>query len=255
MTVPYAQPQDHSKHKDHGASWVLGGLGVITALSLAPFILPMIGIGNTVKAGDIMHRMGEGGGTGIAGGLQDFIGGFPGGDLLTSTAPALDIGGFTIAAGTIATLGATLVIGIGGVMLANWMEKNEKQGDFPWSKVVRFAAIGTSALIALPGILGAISIGISFIGSLFGSTVIENGTFSAMYQSLGATSMHTGAGGAANSVAASLVHLLDCGVAALPLVGTYFANKAHGQEKPQNRLEQVDFRQRLRDTHQLAVSQ
>lgn len=251
MSQEHAQSHDNNAHQHHGSPWILWALGGVTAISLAPFALPIIGIGSASTAENLMHTMGGEAGTGLAGGLHGLVGSLPFGDVLTSTA-SMEIAGVGVAVGTVASLASTLVIGVGGMLLANWMEKHEQEGQFPWSKVVRYGALATSALIALPSVIGALAIGITFIASLFG-TGAANTVFPAMQNTLGATSMHAAEGGAIQGVAASLIHVVDCGIAALPFVGAYFANKK-GHEVPENKVETVDFRERLHQTYQAAIA-
>lgn len=228
---------EHAAHKSHWLSWSM--LGSIGTLTLAPYILPAIGIGQASKVTDLMHFLGTpltpgAMGTGLAGTVQGGIAAVPGvGGMLTSTAPVAIPGVGPIAAGALATIAATAIIGIGGMLLANWMEKREQEGDFPWSKVVRFTALATSALIALPSILSALSLGIAFFGTLMGPE-ISSSTALAVNGSLGATSMHNVAG----SLTALLPHFLTCGAAALPFVGALFMNKR--DEKPETRISHAE---------------
>lgn len=192
----------------------LAGVG---ALTVAPYFLPA-----SVDPGDIMHFIGapasDGAlGSGLAGALQKGLSHLPLlGSALTSTAPVgLPLIG-TIASGALVSLAATAAIGIGGILLANWMHARETPEQFPWSKVVRYTALATSTLIALPSILGAISVGITFFASYFGPAAGSN-TAWAMKDSLGATNLH--ATGAAGGLAALLPHFVACGAAAVPLVG------------------------------------
>lgn len=209
--------------------WLLGGLGVVGALTLAPYVLPVLGIGNADLANHMMGFMGSSEnpfGSGIAGELNKFIGGIPlvGGALTSTASVSLPFIG-SVASGALVTMGATAVIGIGGMLLANWMEKREdpNQGGIRWSKVIRYASLATSMFIALPSLLGAISIGVSFLASLFGPAV-GNPTLVAMKEGLGATAMSHGVDSAASGLAALLPHFFSCGAAALPVVGALFAN-------------------------------
>ncbi len=236
MQAPTAISNDHAEHERHISPLTWGLLGGLGTLTLAPYLLPAIGIGQTDSASGMMHLIsasptGDPMGTGWAAAAQRSIAAIPGvGSALTSTEPTQFLG-MTLASGAVTTLLATAGIGIGGVLLANWVEKHEdpnKQG-IRWSKVIRFAALATSALIALPGILGAISVGITFFATLFGPAGSGSFTGIAMQNFAGATNMHA-ASGAAGGVAAMLPHLFTCGLAALPVVGALFMNTKQPRE-------------------------
>lgn len=228
MQAPTSHAYDHAEHRRHISPMTWGLLGGLGTLTLAPYILPLIGIGQTDSAGGIMHLVsasptGDIVGTGWAAGAQKAIAAIPGvGGALTSTEP-VQLLGMTLASGAVTTLLATAGIGIGGVLLANWMEKHEApdQQGIRWSKVVRFAALATSALIALPGILGAISVGITFFAGLLGPAGSASYTGVAMQNFTGATNMHAGSA-AAGGIAAMLPHLFTCGLAAVPVIGALF---------------------------------
>lgn len=236
MHVPTSQPSDHAAHTRHISPLTWGILGGLGALTLAPYALPAIGIGPTDSASGIMHLVGASPtgdplGTGWAASAQRSIAAIPGiGGALTSTEPVQFLG-MSMASGAVTTLLATAGLGIGGVLLANWIEKHEdpNQQGIRWSKVVRFAALATSALIALPGILGAISVGITFFATLLGPAGSGSYTGLAMQNFTGATNMHA-ASAAAGGIAAMLPHLFTCGLAALPVVGALFMSNNKPRE-------------------------
>lgn len=220
--APASSP--HARHMPAATWWALGGFA---SLTLAPYVLPMLGIGQPDSAEGIMHIVGaplDGNsyGAGLAGYLQQGIASLPGiGTALTSnTQVAVPLLG-TMAAGAITSIAATAAIGIGGVLLANWMEHRETGNTIRWSRVVRMAALATSALIALPGMLGAISVGVTFLASLLGPVGSASHTALAMQGLTGGTVMHATAS-ALNGIAAILPHLFTCGIAALPVVGALF---------------------------------
>jgi hypothetical protein len=233
---------EHEHHKGFSPlNWkLIGGLG---ALTLAPYVLPIFGLGSPQDAGNMMGFISTSAtqnpyGSGIAGFLQEGLSHLPLiGSTLTSAAPVTIPGlGITMATGAIASLAATTVIGIGGIMLANWMEKRENPNarGIHWSKVIRVAALTTSALIALPGMLTAISVGITFIGSLLGA---GNGAAMAMQSSIGATSLH--ASGAVSGLTAMLPHLFTCGLSAMPILGALFMNGHNNHTKPAPQISQT----------------
>ncbi|MFZ4125677.1 MAG: hypothetical protein ACOYJ2_06370 [Rickettsiales bacterium] len=169
-----------------------------------------------------------GAGQGIAGGLQKMIGAVPlVGPALTSSATAINLpGGLSIASGALNTALGAGVIGIGGMLLANWMEKRETGNEkIRWSQVVRIASMATSILISLPSLLTGISIGITFLGYAFGYGY-EVSNF--MASNLGGVAMTHGAtAGNVGGLVALVPHLFSCGVAALPILGTLLMGQKH----------------------------
>lgn len=218
-----SQPE-HSAHEDHRLHhWLLGISAGVGALSLTPYILPVFGIGKAEAAEGLMHVIGapvnQTFGSGLAATLQGGLSHIPFiGEALTSTAP-VSIFGVTVASGTLACLAASGFVGIGGALLANWMAKREDpNAPIHWSKWVRIAALATSALIVLPGVLGAVSVAITFLAGVFSSPATSataiNNTAMAMRDTLGATNAHVGAVGGLSSIISCLV---SCGLGILPV--------------------------------------
>lgn len=222
----------HSAHEDHTAHrWLLGISAGIGVLSLAPYVLPAFGIGGADDAHNMMNFIGaptEGQpfGSGIAGQLQGAFASIPLiGGALTSTTP-VSIFGLTMASGALATIAATSIIGIGGALFANWLAKHEDpNASIHWSKIIRVAALATSMLIALPSVLGAISVAITFLASVIGPLGTGSKVAGAMINTLGATTAHAGA---ASGISTVLSHLISCGTAILPIgVAALIKDKPH----------------------------
>ena len=225
-------------HADHtGHLLMLGAAGAAGGVIAAPYVLPFFQIGEASMVGDIMHFIGGHAGAdmfghGLAGAVQGGIASVPVvGGALTSTAPVAIPGlGVSIAAGALTTIAASAAIGIGGMMLANWMEKRENDdGKIHWSKIIRWASLGTSILVSLPSILTGISIGVTFLAAVL-SPLWGSYAATAMQSSLGATSMAMGGAegaGALSGFAAMLPHLFTCGPALLPVVLAMFGGKKH----------------------------
>ena len=240
-------PASHAHSEDHSAHlnpWLLGGVGAVGGITLAPYALPLLGIGNPASAQNIMHFVGghaaaDGLGNGLAAGAQGILASIPfvGGALTSTTLVTIPVLGVAIASGALLTIGLTAVIGVGGMLLANWMQQHEDpHAAVKWSKVVRVAALSTSALIALPGILGGLSVGITFLASLLPG-MAGSSTAMAMKETLGATSMEMG--GAASGIAALLPHLFTCGAAFIPLALAFFMGKKPGIAPKEARMELV----------------
>ncbi len=243
-----------NEHQQHGENHtghllLLGAAGLVGSIILAPYVLPIIGIGETSSAHGLMSFMGGEAapgfyGSGMAGALQGGIASLPiVGEALTSTTLVTIPGiAMTMTAGALTTVLTSAVIGIGGVMLANWIEKGEKKDDkLHWSNIVRTLALGTSILISLPSILTGISVGVAFLADLMNTQWGNNVAYalSSKY-GLGATSMASGIGastaGALSGLIAPVLHLLTCGAAIIPpVLALFMAQPKHekSQETPE----------------------
>lgn len=230
---------EHTHHSEHSAHhhplnpWIIGGIGLVSAVTLAPYMLPLLGVGpNMAQAGHsfmsavstpVAEGAIAGSGQGLALGIHQAIGSIPFvGDALTSTKLMTLPGGLQIASGALTTALAAGVIGIGGMLLANWLEKRETGNEkIQWSHIIRIASITTSILISLPGLLTGISIGIGFLGFIAGKGF---DWLNGMGATLGSIPIqHADANATASGIGGliSLIpHLFTCGVASLPILGT-----------------------------------
>ncbi len=236
---------DHSHHLN---PWLLGGLGAVGAVTLAPYILPLFDVGSFENAENIMHGIGghsvvdaagvpSSFGRGLAGSVASGISKIPLiGSILTSAAPVeIPLIGITLTTGVLATLGVTAAIGIGGVMLANKLEKQENaDSKIHWSKIIRYTAMATTALIALPNILSGLSVGIASLAMAVGGYGAANSAILALQSTIGATAMAETAmaGNTANAIVGITVpHLISCGSGLLPAVLPFLFNKSKDSEK------------------------
>lgn len=206
-------PQHHTlmsaySHEGHPPShkllWYTGAL--TAAITLSPYLLPAIGIGNEltqIETTNLLHMHEGGYGTGLAGWLNQGLG-------------ALPMVGTMLASGSWAPIIASAVLGIGGVLLANYLEKRETpETRIPWSKIIKAAAITSSILVALPSILTGISTGLTYMALAGG----DKGVFiDQLYQTIGITA-HGGTGGAAGAL---LPHVLLCGASIIPATLSYW---------------------------------
>ncbi len=223
---------------------MLGVAGSIAAITLAPFLLPAVGIGKAQSTADMMHFMGGHGqegffGFGLAGGLQEAFSQLPLiGDALTSTVLVTMPGlGFTLGAGALMSLAAIATIGIGGMLWANWLEKRENPQDtIRWSRIIRTASLITSGLIALPALLGGISVGITFLAHLLTPGQAGNVAIT-LRDTLGGPSMNAGSA-AVNGIAALLPHLITCALPVFAFLGGVALEKP-GKASQQPTLELV----------------
>ena len=186
----------------------------------------MQALGATTQAGKVMAMLH---GTGFGSGLAGFING--GLSHIPFIGNALAIGGTGLAAYT--SIITTVGIGIGGMLLANYFEKrevNQPNDCIKWSKIIRYASLATSILIALPSILTGLSIGISFLAYSLGTMHFGNQVLGLMDVTLGSAGATASAGSLA---AATLPHLLVCGAALLPVVGSFLLGKS-SEQSPQS---------------------
>jgi hypothetical protein len=147
----------------------------------------------------------------------------------------------SIISGGLATAGLSGGIAIGGLLLANYLDKRTKSGEFRWGSVVRWAALTTSVLIALPAILPAISMGLNFLGAWLGSAglsgfAVDIGTIGTKSAVAGSASGISTALGAA---AFAGIHALTC---ALPLgAAGFFLGQKEEPKKPMPLLQLPAF--------------
>jgi hypothetical protein len=206
----------HGYHPSRSFLWTLGTAG---ALTLSPYVLPLVGIQSYAATDSYMHFMGghvseNAFGNGLAGLINQGLSHIPLlGPALTSTSEVVIPGlNLAVTAGTLTSIAATACLGVGGVLLANWLEKRETPtGGIPWSKIIRYSALASSMLIAMPSILGGISVGMMFLAATFSSGFASHVGL-ALKSSIGATSM----GGGASGLMAMVPHLFTCGFSLLP---------------------------------------
>jgi hypothetical protein len=206
---------DHSHH--HGAEhqtsrWLtrlaLGGLVTTGVVIAAPYALPAMGIGSAAMAQEsmwVLHNAADAGGSGLAG----FAGG------LLSKLPLV---GETLAAGGLYNALATGVVGIGGVLLGNYVAKREDGSKkIKWGNVIKTAALIASALIALPTVLTSLGYGIIFLSTLAGDVAVANSAIEIVGSTIGTTAGMDGAMFGASGIAAAVPHFLTCVMPTVPL--------------------------------------
>ena len=203
-------PEEHAQHESH----FLRNLGIGTALItgaviLAPYVLPHLGF----KAAEIGMVHG-----GLAGAIHSAI---------ASVSGMLANGEWQ---GTL----LTGVVGIGGVLLGNFLEKKQDGKDgINWGKVIRYAAITTTMIIAMPAVLTSISTGIAYLCAISGNAALIAAAPTFLAATIGG--VHTAGMMAAGSGlgAMAVQHLITCGPAVLPSIAAYFlgGNKKEEQTK------------------------
>ncbi len=177
----------------------IGAALLAGAVVIAPYLLPVVGVGETALAEEAMVAMhGTGLGNGLAGVINGVINSIP------------FVGG-TLAQGGLVSAVASAGIGIGGMLLGNYIEKRQDGSTgIRWGKVLATAALATSALIALPSLLTGISVGVVYLAAAFSGVELASSAVAAMAASLGSvSSVSAGMTGLAGA-AAAFPHLLTC---------------------------------------------
>ncbi len=129
----------------------------VAGFSLLPFILPELGFGGRASedASEICSSAAISDQTGWAGTVAGALSHLPliGSSLATAGIPAVAI---------------AATVGIGGMLLARHLEKKGTEiYGFPAGKIVRWLALGTSILFALPSILSGITMALHFLAIMF----------------------------------------------------------------------------------------
>jgi len=202
------------------------GAGVVGAgLMLAPHVLPALGV-TSAELAEEASLMIHNNPSGIAGGINSALALIPG-------------IGSRLAAGGIFTAIASGVIGVGGVLLGNYIENREEGAGLKWGSIIKYAAMITSALIALPTVLTAIGTGIIYSGMALSeagtiTTATSNSIIANVYKtigSIGGTHEHELMG--VSGIGAVIPHFIGCGVPLAPAaLSVKFAKdkKARAQE-------------------------
>lgn len=204
----------YHQHDEQGSGikhkLLLGGVLGASGLIAAPYVGDLITGGDAVP--EIMSGLhGTQLGSGLAGGFNSLLNSVP-------------LVGETLSAGGMATAISSGVIGIGGVLLGNYIDKKpRREKSLPWGKIIKYAAITTSLLIALPSILTGISIGVSYLAGL-GGVELASSAMDLMANTIGATGA-SGASSAGVGLSTAFTHLLTCGGAALSMCGAIYLDR------------------------------
>ena len=187
--------------------WLAGVSAVAVAAS--PLVLPVFGIGE-IEAINATSLCSSGDPTGLAGYSAHLISHVP-------------LVGSLLAAGGIANAVAAGAVALGGNYLAH--KASQWAGcdsAVPWGSIIRTLTLATSFLIALPAILPAITMGLTFLSQVayfegfIGQAAFESATSTAtdVIGKLGAQGASAmAAGGAASLGSLFLSHLASCGIA------------------------------------------
>lgn len=204
---------DSNAHKPSKSNGLLiaGGLAT-SALIVAPYIGDALGI-SSATVPEIMGNLHQHGlGSGLAGAANSLLNMIP-------------LVGETLSAGGMVTTATSGIFGIGGILLGNYFgKKHHKPSDLKWEKAIKYAALTTSILIALPSILTGISVGLSYLAAFAGAGVASSAltSMATAIGSIGGTGMATAGAG----IGSALTHLITCGGAALSVAGSIYLDKS-----------------------------
>lgn len=208
----------HSDHSDHTLHYLaLGGSLVTGAIILAPYALPALGIGSADDALMIFERVcGQSDtGSGIASTLNNHLTNIP------VIGPSIANGGYEAA-------GITGSIGIGGYVLGKTLEKTQSgEEDINWGKIIRYGALATSALIALPALLTGINMGLTYLALAFSGAALASLTADSLNETIGTIGKTAAEKAGLSGGAALIPHLLTCGASFFPTIGAFFINEPH----------------------------
>lgn len=215
-----------ANHPEGGNSFArkcIHALTVGTALAagaviLAPYVLPLVGIGEEDAVVNIMSKLHSNpaiAGKGLAGLINQGLGAIP-------------LIGETLAKGDITTALASGVIGVGGMLLGRYVGKRENGSHYiKWGKVITTAALVASALIAMPTVLTGVTAGITFLAERVNNEVASTAlTF--LIKTIGFSNSASLTAASASTATIALPHLLTCGAGALP---AFFSYKEHCRHK------------------------
>lgn len=203
---------DHAEHHAFLNSRLLtglalGGITVGAAVIVAPQLLPTLGIGSAQIADDamfVLHTSMETGGSGLAG-------------VINKALEAVPLIGGKLAEGGLFNAAATATVGIGGVLLGQFIARREDGSKrIKWGNVIRYAALATSAMIALPTVLTAITTGLIYLSTLPGSADFALSAIGWLDQTIGAAGSMVKSMMEFSSLSAVIPHFVTCGVSLLP---------------------------------------
>lgn len=223
------------RHEHSAVSTALTALAIGAAVTgaavvLAPHILPAIGLGSHEMAAEamfVLHTSTDAGGSALAGTLNKLVGAIP-------------LAGEKLAQGGLFTALTTAGISIGGLVLGHAVEKYRRG----LGKAIKYTALITSAIIALPTLLTALSAGLIFLSTLTQNVDFANSVVNVVDNTLGAASSMNHALAGVSGMAAAIPHLLTCGAALLPAIfsvtparpasfrDAYLARLSHVNESP-----------------------
>lgn len=202
---------------------VLGGIAVGATVMLAPHVLPVLGIGTEEAANSamfVLHSSMETGGSGVAG-------------VINTALSAVPVIGAKLAEGGLFNAAATATVGIGGVLLGQFISKREDGSKrIKWGNVIKYAALITSAMIALPTVLTGISTGLIYLSTLVGNPDFTLSAISFVDKTIGAAGSMAKSMMGFSGLGAVIPHFLTCGSALLPAALAMAMDKDEAKPAP-----------------------
>jgi hypothetical protein len=204
---------DHSQHTSDtsdATKWLkraaIGTALVTGAVVLAPYVLPAVGIGDSLLTEEAMLAMhGSGLGNGLAGTINTALNEVP-------------VIGSTLVSGGFVTAAASMSVSVGGMLLGQYVDKhNDGTSNIRWGRIIATAALATSALIAMPSLLTGISVGLVYLTAVTSGVEAASSMVAAMSSTLGSVSaLGMGSVSGAAGAAVALPHMLTCVAPAIP---------------------------------------
>lgn len=201
---------------------VLGSTALVGGVILAPYVLPALGLGDaTLAEKSITALCGTGEASGLAGGINALLAEVP-------------LVGESLAKGGWTNVAMIAGIGLGGHLFANALERKEPSSSgVAWSTILRYAALATTMLIALPSILTGLSAGLVYLAAEFGSVELASGALTHLTDTLGTTGESSVLTTSGVGLAASASHLLTCGLSLFPAALAWLMQQHGTQERTQ----------------------
>ncbi len=203
----------HAHHSSH--KWLYGATAA-TGVIAAPYLLPSLGFGRPGLTEAIARICSTtpGASLGLSGTLRQASESLPG------------IGSYVAEGGWNPAI-ASGILGFGGTWLGNFIHQHyDRKGHIPWGKIIKYVAITTSLLIALPGILSGLTMGATYLAYLVGSAALASSILGITRASLGLLG-EVGTTGIGSGMSALLPHLATCGAAIVPFLGPLLMPKTH----------------------------
>ncbi len=237
------QHHDHHEHEhSHRVSKLLTGLaigGAVTAAAIiaAPYVLPAIGLGDAetaLESMSVLHNMADAGGGKLAGSINSVL-------------AAVPLIGDSLAAGGFYNALATGVVGIGGVLLGNFVAKREDGSKkIKWGSVIKTAALIASALIALPTMLTMLGTGLIFASTLAGDVGITSSVVGMVGSTIGTMGNMENAMYATSGLLAAVPHFITCGASIIPAalgLSMFRASRRREKQSPPQLHIEAELRQ------------
>lgn len=220
----------HTRHAGHAMrnAAILGGATVAGGLILSPYILPAVGIGDQLLAEKTINALcGTGQGTGLAGSIN----------ALLEQVPVIGDG---LAQGGWPNVATVATVGLGGHLLANKLDNNENKSSFPWGKIVRYTALATTMLVALPSVLTGISAGLVYLAGATGGVEMASHVLTAVSDTIGATGEASHLATSGLGLTATAAHLMTCGMVLAPATLPWLIEGRHTRQTQEHAPPQLN---------------